>query len=320
MRKLLFLFILLCSYDLSAQTCCSGGVPISGSLGLSTGSPKSVQVLLSYDHNMMRSLFTESERLDDRSRWRANHSLLLEVGYTFHPRISVSVLASGIRQERVVYTAATDLTDKLVNQGIGDGLILLKYAILQKDRALWMLGAGPKIPLGRTDAVDADEFILPADLQAGSGAWDGLFWTLYSQSPNFRPSMNFSVQATARITGINRNYNEIQHYQFGNEYQVSVGIADQFLIGKLLVDPSLLIRYRHASADRTSVLPASIPITNIPSTGGHWLTTIPGLAIHVTPRMAVRFSGTLPIFQRLTGTQISTSYKWKGAIFWELGG
>ncbi|MFK7907408.1 MAG: hypothetical protein AB8B69_19895, partial [Chitinophagales bacterium] len=70
-----YTWLLICcfffSFNVYGQACCSGGVPIASNIGLTTGQPKSLQLLLTYDYNNLLDLMNESERLDDRTRERA---------------------------------------------------------------------------------------------------------------------------------------------------------------------------------------------------------------------------------------------------------
>ncbi|MCH8332079.1 MAG: hypothetical protein IH946_12030, partial [Bacteroidetes bacterium] len=176
------LFILFIPPDMLAQTCCSGGVPIASNLGLSGTQYKTIQMLISYDYNVMHDLYLGKRHLDDDTRYRSTHSLLLEGSYGFHKRWSATVMLSAVRQERTINVFGTQ--NLTVGQGLGDAVILIKYNLLEPENRSGreiVIGAGPKIPLGASDLTNDIGIILPADLQAGSGSLDGILWGSFSQ-------------------------------------------------------------------------------------------------------------------------------------------
>lgn len=305
-RPLLVIIIIFSGWNaLFAQACCSGGVPISGNLGLASSTPGELQLQLTYDHNTLRDLLTVSELLNDRSRTRKTLSLMLEGSYDISGRLSVSALIPFVRQERIIRTLAGS-EDFTANNGLGDIIFLLRYNLLTRgeypDQQL-TLGAGPKFPTGRSDFTDSRGIILPADLQPGTGAWDGILWINYTYGDLFgRKNLSFHTTGTARLTTTNQRFNNRQAYKFGNEFQIQAGFQDQFLLGKLLIDPMLILRYRAVGSDRVDG-----NIFN--NTGGHWVYLRPGININPTPGTAIRFMADLPVYRRLTGTQLTTSYK-----------
>jgi hypothetical protein len=60
--------------------------------------------------------------------------------------------------------------------GLGDAMLLAKYRFYRRDSARGTTQAsftiGPKLPTGRTSLVDANDNLLPASLQPGSGSTD----------------------------------------------------------------------------------------------------------------------------------------------------
>ncbi|MCU1270781.1 MAG: hypothetical protein JWN74_2075 [Acidobacteriaceae bacterium] len=60
--------------------------------------------------------------------------------------------------------------------GLGDGMVLVKYRFYRRDSARGTTQTsftiGPKLPTGRTSLVDANDNLLPASLQPGSGSTD----------------------------------------------------------------------------------------------------------------------------------------------------
>ena len=304
---------LLCS-GLYGQACCSGGVPISSNLGLTSTEIGQLQFQLTYDYNTLRDLLTLSERLDDDSRTRNTHSILLESSYDISKTFSVSSLFSYVRQERIIRTLA-QTEDITTNQGLGDAILLFRYKLLGQNsssRSNLLVGAGPKFPLGRADYTDNRGIILPADLQPGTGAWDIMLWGNYSLLGLFgRENLNLNVNSTSRLTTTNDRYNGRQAYRFGNEFQFQAGLQDRFLIASLLVDPLLILRYRTVGIDK-------INGNDFDNTGGHWLYLRPGINLNLSPHTAIRVMGDIPLYRRLTGTQLTTSYRFAISFYQSL--
>ena len=294
-----------------AQACCSGGVPISSNLGLASTEVGYFQFQLTYDYNTLKDLMTFSERLNDDSRIRNTHSILLENSYEFTKAFSISSLFSYVRQERIITTLSQN-EDITVNQGLGDAILLFRYKVLgrkESSRNQLLLGAGPKFPLGRADYTDSRGITLPADLQPGTGAWDIMLWSNYAyQGLLGRENLSFNINSTTRLTTTNERYNGRQAYKFGNEFQIQVGLQDRFLLGSILFDPLLILRYRAVGFDKVNG-------NNFDNTGGHWLYLRPGLNINLDPQTALRFMGDIPVYRRLEGTQLTTSYRFAVSLY-----
>ena len=225
-----FAVALLCWGGLLGQGCCSGGVPVSGNLGLPAGSKGLVQLQLTLDHNHLEALYEGRANLEDDSRLRTTSSVLLEGGYGLTKRLTASALLSFVRQTRTIATLSGG-SDFTGNAGLGDATFLLRYNLLSDSlapRSTLLLGAGPKFPLGRTDYTDSRGILLPADLQPGTGSWDAVFVGLYSHLGLLQPTMTFTAIPSYRITGTNDRYNGAQAYRFGNELQVMFGLSDLF--------------------------------------------------------------------------------------------
>ena len=97
-RLILPIFLFLFNVLAIGQTCCSGGVPLSSNLGLPTGEAKTFQIAMTYDLNVLETLKTGKQRLEDDSRSRRTHSGILELGYSFTDRFSMDGFFSFVRQ------------------------------------------------------------------------------------------------------------------------------------------------------------------------------------------------------------------------------
>jgi hypothetical protein len=306
------LFLLALSWRGSAQTCCSGGVPLGGSLGLGSADSKSLQVLATYDYNAIHDLVSFSEELEDDTRSRTTQSSIIELNYGLNQRFSVATVIPFIRQTRTIQAfSGEDFTSA---QGLGDMVFLIKYRILPFEKSPnfdWIVGAGPKFPTGRTDYRNNQGLTMAADMQPGSGSFDGIFWSYFLKSRFMKnPNLGLLGVTTFRYSGENKNYNTTQTYRFGNEFQAGLGITYSLFL-KWPVDVSTLIRYRSQSED---LIDGGV----FPSSGGQWVYFIPGLNINFSPVWSFRLSGDVPLYRKLDGTQLTTSYKLTAAVLFNI--
>lgn len=303
-------FLLIINKASNAQTCCSGGVPLSANIGLPGAEMGTWQFSLSYDYNQLKTLKSGSVELKDGIRERITQSLLLQTGYTFNKRLSADFVLSYVRQERHIFTS-TGVNSTITN-GIGDGVLLIKYNFLpNKISTSFLAGIGPKIPFGSTEKVSEAGIALPADLQPGSGSWDAIFWGAYTHSLSFRPSMSVLSTATYKATGVNPEYLGSIAYEFGNELQIIAGIADQFVIGSSLWDPSISFRYRNAQRDKNNGV-------EIDATGGQWVFIMPGIKYAISPVMSVNITYELPVYSFVNNTQLTPTQRLSIGIYFKL--
>ena len=305
----ILLLLLLNNYSYS-QTCCSGGVPLSANIGLPAGEKGSWQFSLNYDYNQLKTLKSGNNELDDDLRERLTQSILFETGYTFSNRLAADLFLSYVRQERHIFSPLG--TNSTITNGLGDGVLLIKYNfLLNNPTTTALVGIGPKIPFGATDKTSEKGIALPADLQPGSGAWDAVFWGTFSQSLGFRPSMSVSVTSTYRATGVNPDYLGSIEYEFGNELQIITGIADRFVIGRSIWDPSVSFRYRKAQRDKNNSV-------EIDATGGEWVFLIPGLKYSFNPAMSMNFSMEIPVYSFVNNTQLTPTSRFTIGIYYKI--
>ena len=312
--RILFLIILMGTFIGSnslAQTCCSGGVPISGNLGLPPGSHGTWQMNISYDLNVLNTLKDGEQTLDDKARERITQSILFQTGYSITSKMSADIFLSYVKQERTIRQFSN--TDYVSTNGIGDAALLLKYSLSEpsNQKLLLTLAAGPKMPTGRSNLTREDGIPLNADLQPGSGSWDGLFWMNGLYKFPSRPSINASLTFIYSLKGKNNNYLNNQTYQFGNEMQALFSINDSFILGKKILDTSLFFRYRKALEDRFNEL-------EMPNTGGEWIFLAPNLAYNFSQKIAISSSFEIPVYAKVKGTQLSPTYRLNVGMFFKI--
>jgi hypothetical protein len=64
--------------SVSGQTCCSGGVPLSGNVGLPSGEKGVLQILVNHDDNALKTLKSGSMKLEDDSRTRHTRPIIFQ--------------------------------------------------------------------------------------------------------------------------------------------------------------------------------------------------------------------------------------------------
>lgn len=293
---------------LFAQTCCSGGVPLSNNLGLPNEGKGSFIMGLNYDYNHLNTLNAGTERLDDDSRLRNTNSILLNAGYAINERLSVEALFTWVNQTRTIRQFGNESFTE--TRGIGDAVFLIKYAFpeLLGSGSVWNVGLGTKAPLGKSDLTSEEGFQLTADLQPGSGAWDILGWTSISKNLGFRPSATASGSITYRFTGKNNAYlHDSSVYEFGNVIQANAGYTDQFLLFNTVFNPGLVLKYRKAFADE-------INESDLPNTGGQWVFIRPELAVQLTKNLTLQTRLELPVYSEVTGTQLTPTLRFTAGV------
>lgn len=310
MRQYLYhaILLLMVPCAILGQTCCSGGVPLSNNLGLPNEGSGVLTVGLNYDYNNLNTLNAGTQKLDDSARQRITNSILLGLGYAFTDRLSVETMLTWVNQTRTIVQFGNENFTE--TSGIGDAVVLGKYALPSLLGPVWQLnvGMGMKVPLGRSDILTDQGIQLTADLQPGSGAWDLLGWASVSRTLAFRPSATLSGSLTHRFTGTNGSYlNGTATYGFGDETQVNIGYTDQvFALGTLL-RPGLVFKYRKARQDK-------IDGSEIPNTGGEWVFVRPEVGIVLHQDLALNVRVELPLYSYVQGTQLTPTSRFTAGL------
>ncbi len=303
------LFILLAFCSNAFTQCCSGGVPISGSLGLTSTEGKTIHLSLTYDYNALNDLFESDRSLDDKSRKRITHSGLLEVNYGLTGRITLTGMVSAVRQERIIHTRTGERNFDATN-GPGDAILMIKYRLITPDMLpgySLTIGSGPKIPLGRTNLKNNLGLALPADMQPGSGAWDMMFWSVFEKYTFLIENFSLSAAITYRYTGTNRNYFEGQSYRFGNELAFNLQSKYRFLIKSMIFDGNLTLRYRSMQEDKFNG-------NDFPNSGGEFISLMPAINYNFSPDLSIRIGSYIPLYRKVEGTQLSPGYKFIASL------
>ena len=285
------------------QSCCSGGTPLTGNLGIQGVEPKSWYFQLGYDYNFLNKLYNGSQKLDDNSRERLTQTVLLQAIYSFSEKFSVNGLFSYVNQKRTVFspTGETNITEA---SGLGDAVILVQFTPFSGLKRNLTIAAGPKLPVGKFNAVDPEyDLVLSPDMQPGSGSLDGIIGAAFQEFHLFNmPGLTFTGSAGFRITTPAQRFEGDFDYRFGNETMFAVGLQKSFLIKTAGLTPSLFVNFRNTLQDKIDDL-------HVPGTGGIWLNISPGLSFEPSNIWAINITGELPVYQNLQGTQLTTTYR-----------
>jgi len=306
-RIIILTFFIVGSITTNAQTCCSGGIPLSNNLGLDISEKGTIQIGLSYDYNNLNTLNSGTENLNDNSRLRITHSVLLNVGYSITDRFSAEALFSWVNQRRKISQLGNNTLDQ--TSGVGDAVVLLKYNFpkLLGENSAFNIGLGTKIPIGSSTETNDIGIVLNSDLQPGSNAWDIIYYSLLSKNLNSRPSFSVFSRIIYRSSGTNNSYLKTSEYKFGNELQAFIGFSDQFILFNTLADPSLSFKYRSAEKD-------AIDGFDIESTGGKWVFLVPNFSIQISPSISFNTKAEIPIYSNVDGTQLTPTFRVSSGI------
>ena len=314
MRSFLILFLVtILPVAAIGQGCCSGGTPLSGSLGLEPLFKNQWQAELIFDYNTQKDLVTGSSSLSDNPRNRLTYAGLFRLSYAMNERLSFTGLASWVRQEERIDRINGEET-VLFAQGVGDLVLIAQYAFLIKEKYSLLGGFGVELPTGETTDINQDTGIpYHPDMQAGRGAVAILGSTLFSWNGVVRPTGSYFAQLTYRIGQSADRYEGLQSYRFGNELRILTGYSDQLLIGKHIFIPAVMFLFRHTQEDLLNDLPS-------PNTGGWWTHLRLGLQWPITPKIEIRGFAEMPLAWQLEGTQLTTTlrsrlsvrYTWAG--------
>ena len=291
-----------------AQTCCSGGVPLSGNIGFEGSNRGTLQMELGYDLNYISILKEEAEVLEDESRLRTTQSILWKTGYSITDWMAIDGLFTYVVQRR--RTTFEDQVNKVQTNGLGDAVVIVKFLLsrISNNGTELQLGAGPKIPIGKTELTDARGITLNADLQPGSGSWDLVTWGYFARQLDRRPSMAVSARLVAKFNGANYEYLGSQKYRFGNSYQFYSGLGDQVVVGQHLFSISLSMRYRRAFADRINNM-------ELDNTGGRWINVIPAIGWNIGPQTILNIIPEIPLFSMVDGVQLTPTFRIQAGIY-----
>jgi len=290
------------------QACSCAGAPLMGALETAASRAGDWQVGLTYEFSSIGDVYSGTTRFDDDTRRRRIHAGLMEINYGLSGRITVATLFTFMQQERRS-EAVIGSGQTLDTRGFGDGLLLLKYNLYPPNintRRQISVGAGVKMPLGASD-LTFNNLLVAADMQPGSGAWDGVLWANASQGLFRDIPVNLSLTTTYRFMGINDRFGlDRESYRFGNEFTLMIGAG---IVSDNPLTYTLGFRFRSTAPDKFDG-------DNVPNSGGKWLNMEPGVNLNILEPVSLRISGQVPVYRNVEGTQLTTSYTLSLSLFY----
>lgn len=289
------------------QTCSCAGAPLISSQSISTTSKGNLFAGITYEFKEISDLYSGSQQLENNTVERNTQSTLFELNYGITDRLTISGTFTHVQKQRL--SVAND--NELITRGIGDGLVMIKYVLHQNtmsEQYQLAVGGGTKIPFGKT-SLEENGIALNLDMQPGTGAWDGVFWSYFSKTFAPASTVNFFVYNTFRATGSAERFNQNDEYKFGNEWVINTGITDNLFPDFSYVG---IISYRSASSDQLNG-------NNQSNTGGKWISIEPALQYQFSNSLSAKVGGKIPVYQHLNGLQPTTSYAVSFSVFYNFG-
>ncbi|MBL1215700.1 MAG: hypothetical protein HND52_20200 [Ignavibacteriae bacterium] len=267
---------------------------------------------ITYEYNSLNSVYAGASKLNDDTRERLTQSIIIETNYGITNSFRLTALFSFVNQTRSI-DPIYGISNELSSRGFGDALIMLKYNLISLnilDNRELAFGAGLKVPLGKSE-ITSGEILLPADMQPGTGSWDGVFWAYYSEKLFVELPLNIFINASYKINSTNERFGINRGgYKFGNEFISSIGFGyrtDTF------IDFTLFARFRNTNPDEFGD-------QDISNTGGNWLYLVPGINFKIYQTLTARLSSQLPLYRELKGTQLTTTFTTALSLFISIGG
>lgn len=292
-----------------AQTCSCAGTPLTAAQGTGAGAGQWL-IGVTAEHHEISRVFTGSTRVgDETARW--TRTLLFEIHYGLSDRVNLSATWAYAGKERATGVGTSVSGTTLRTDGPGDALFMVRYTLLKPhlfNRFHLAAGVGAKAPVGRS-SLSVGGHPLNADMQPGTGSWDGLL-TLDGGISFPRIGADLVLSTSYRRAGTNERFDAQDQYRFGHDTAAAAGAA--FRLSGDRIGAAVMLQFRHATHDRRNE-------AEVFNTGGRWLYLNPSVQAGLGGRLAVRSSGRMPLTQHLNGTQPSTSFSASLSLFLTLG-
>ncbi|MDX2069034.1 MAG: transporter [Haliscomenobacter sp.] len=296
-----FFCFLLFPGSVIAQTCCSGGVPVSANIGFPSGEKKQLQFGIGYDYNQITRLYNARNILDNNNRKRSTQSYLIRASYQWQRRFATELFVPFVRQSRNIQTLS-NTNDREISLGLGDPAILMSYDWLNTEKVNWTSSLGLRLPLGSFSETNDRGLLLINDMQPGSGAFDFIFRNALNLPFAKQPGLLFFFNSIYTWRGENRRYLGSQNYRFGQDLQAIAGFSRNIFALKQIWPLALGLRYRYTTADQQNQ-------NELPNTGGEWLYARLNLGLAFNPATQLQLGLEIPFYTHLQGVQLSSHYQ-----------
>ena len=301
MMRLFFLVIILFgTCQLSGQTCCTAGAPVSSFYGIQPGEKNTWIINLAYELKSINLLIDQNERLVNDPRKRSGQSLSAKVDYILNNKWSFSTIVPLVYQSRKTVSASER------SLGIGDLLFITQYQAFRKNDFSLGFSGGIKFPIGQRNHKSESAIFLSPDMQSGSGSFDWITRINLIKEHLIIPFLTSAFEVSYRNNGINKSFGSTPNFNgrrfgFGDEIVSMISFNYQWITNKGSFIPDLSLRYRNAERNIEQT-------TAAPNSGGNWWSLPFGISFQPDPQKSLRLYAELPLFQELNGLQITTSF------------
>jgi len=276
-----------------AQNCCVPAVPQHSVLGETVAMPHTLEIGLHYQFLCSGDMYEGSNTVNDPENTEAVWKRVsLTMAYGISMGISVSAIIPYSWKNKTKSIATTGVSIENSSAGIGDATFLVRFSPLARSFVKFRelsLGLGVKLPTGSTDLRNFG-FLLPEELQPGTGSWDYIGTISYYQGLDL---MDIIISGSYLMTTSHDNF------KFGNQFSY-------LLLSNIhpedIVEFSLALSGVIQGKDRREDLRDDF-------TGKRniWLT--PGLTIHaISEVLRLQVFAGYPVYQHFNGRQLGSEY------------
>lgn len=310
MRSLLYILLFLTpSICLIGQTCCTAGATLSSAIGIQNPNAGIFAVELNYEYKSINALIDNNEVLQNDPRSRFGQNFLIKTDYAFNDKWAMSLLIPFVQQGRQT------ISESQSSFGLGDISLIVQRSFLSSNQNAF-LSAGIKFPTGITSHLGDAGIFLSADMQSGSGSIDYFIGGAY-QRPNFLINLlGLDFASVYRINTTNPNFASTDNFPgrrfaFGDEFVNTLRLTYQLVKSSGFFIPELALKFRYSQANEEQSVTA-------PNSGGTWLSVPFGLSYVPDLGRTWRLFAELPIYQNLTGLQISNNFSFGASFIFQL--
>lgn len=261
---------------------------LSGTTGIIPAADQARQRLI-LDHHQETRTITQTYTLD--LNYGVTDRLAVELTLPYLKRKHLHI--DGLGESATEAGEPVSFSDN----GIGDVRIMTKYNVLPALRHMVIMGFGLELPTGDTRARDSSGQVLESSGQLGRGQV-GLIGSIYQSYELIPHRLSQFAFASYRHTFRNRD-----GYQFGDEYQVNVGLS-------LVTTPWLVLtnqlNYRYLTHDNVTgnleqsaapfageeptVIDSRVLDRRVPNTGSTYFAYTPGFQLDLGQLIKSQFT------------------------------
>jgi len=288
-----FIFVALAAGAASAQNCCAPAVPQQGIMGETIALPHVLDFAAHYEYLRAEDMYIGSDCACDLNGTIATWKrATLTLAYGVSSRIGITAVVPYIWKSKTHYLPAIDAPVKNATDGLGDVSLVGRFGVIPRNFVTYRelsIGLGVKFPTGATDKRTYG-FLLPEELQPGTGSWDFLSSISFYQGWEL---LDLYASSGCQLT------TEHEGFEFGDQLSYLLS-ANLHIVERL--DVSLAFSGTVRGKDRQDG-------ESLESTGRHQLWIVPGLQAQVIPRwLRLQLYLEAPVYQHFNGTQLGSEY------------